>query len=61
MWLDIAMNEVPVAKKLQGARQLLKEMPDNNFVEGATGRIRILGDHIPCVPMISKSISALDE
>jgi hypothetical protein len=40
---------------------LLEEMPDNNFVKGATGRVRILGDHIPCVPMISKSISTLNE
>lgn len=58
---DISMDEVPVAEELEGAGQLLEEMPDDHLIEGAHTGIGVFGYHIPSVPVVPEGVPPLDE
>ena len=55
------MDEVSVAQEFQRAGQLLEEVSDNDLVEGTTGRVRVLGNHVSGEGMIAERVASRNE
>jgi hypothetical protein len=55
------MNQVSISEELKGVCQLFEEVADDDFVKCTATGVRVLGNHVLCILMLSKSIPSLDE